>query len=165
MRALLPALAVAALCASGCPSTYQRTYDAEIQRLEAEQRVRDEQQRQLEEAQRQEAHKYVAIVLFAVNSSEIDDAGFREIDWFLEKISPYPHVQIDIKGYTDSTGSEAHNQPLSNKRAWAVQDYLVARGVSPDHISAGGYGDAAPAEPNVSAKGRQQNRRAELRVR
>jgi len=165
MKALLPALVVVALCASGCPSVTQRTYDAETQRLGEQQRIREQQQRQRAEAESQEARKYVAIVLFAVNSSEIDDAGFRELDWFLEKIRRYASVHIDVKGYTDSSGDEAHNQPLSNKRAWVVQDYLVARGISADHISASGFSDAEPARPNVSAAARKQNRRAEVRVR
>ena len=161
MKASIPALAIAALFASGCPSAYQRTHDAEAQRLEQQQRMREAQ----EEAERQEARKYVAVVLFAVNSAEIDSAGFHELDWFLDKIRPYSNVYIDVKGYTDSTGSEAHNEPLSNKRAWVVQDYLVSRGVSPDHISASGFAEANPAEPNVSEPGRKQNRRAEVRVR
>jgi len=161
MRTLLPALLVTALFASGCPSAYQRTYDQETQRLEAEQRAREQQL----EAQRQEARKYVAVVLFAIDSAVIDEAGYHELDWFLQKIAPFPNVSIDVKGYTDSTGSEANNQTLSNERAWAVQDYLVSRGISADHISASAFGEAEPARDNVSAKGRKQNRRAEVRVR
>ena len=162
MKASIPALAIAALFASGCPSAYQRTLDADAQRIEQQHQRKIEAQ---EEAERQDARKYVAVVLFAVNSAEIDDAALHELDWFLEKLRPYSNVYIDVKGYTDSTGSEPHNQPLSNKRAWVVQDYLVSRGVSPDHISASGFAEANPAEPNVSEPGRKQNRRAEVRVR
>jgi len=161
MRAFLAALVVAARCSSGCPSAYDRTYDKETQLLEEQRRIREQQ----EEAQRQEARKYVAIVLFAVGSAEIDEAGFRELDWFLDQIRPYPQVAIDVKGYTDSTGSEARNLPLSNERAWAVQDYLVSRGIAADRIFASGFGATDPARPNVDAKGRTQNRRAEVRVR
>jgi outer membrane protein OmpA-like peptidoglycan-associated protein len=107
----------------------------------------------------------VAIVLFAVDSAVIDEAGFRELNWFLDKIRPYPHVSLEVKGYTDSTGTEAHNQPLSNQRAWAVQDYLVSQGIPPDRIFASGFGATDPARPNVDARGRTQNRRAEVRVR
>ena len=161
MKATFPLLVIAAVFAAGCPSAYQRTYDQETARLDAEQQARE----QLQEAQRQEARKYVAVVLFAVNSAVIDEDGFRELDWFLEKIRSYPNATIDVKGYTDATGSEAHNQPLSNKRAWVVQDYLVSRGIGPDRISASGFGDSDPARPNVYSKGRTQNRRAEVRVR
>jgi outer membrane protein OmpA-like peptidoglycan-associated protein len=100
-----------------------------------------------------------------VGRAEIDDAGFRELNWFLEKIRPYPHVAIDVKGYTDSTGSEAHNQPLSNQRAWVVQDYLVSQGIRSDRIFASGFSASDPARPNVDSRGRTQNRRAEVRVR
>ena len=133
-----------------------------MQRLEEQQRILDQQQA---EAQRQEARQYVAIVLFAVNSAEIDEDGYHELDWFLEKIRQYPNVTIEVKGYTDSTGSEAHNRPLSDERAWVVQDYLVSQGISPDRIFASGFGATDPARPNVDAKGRKQNRRAEVRVR
>jgi chemotaxis protein MotB len=158
MKALLASLAVVALFVSGCPSAYQKTYDEETARLEAQQRLRDQQMAA-------EAHKYVAIPLFAVGSDELDDTAFREIDWFLEKIAPYPHVAIEVRGYTDSTGSEATNQPLSNKRAWNVQDYMVSRGISADRIDASGYGATDPARPNVTPDGRVQNRRAEIRTR
>ena len=161
MRAFFSVLATAALCLTGCSSAYQRTYDQETQLLEEQRRIREQQQ---EAAQRQEALKYVAVVLFAVNSAVIDEDGFRELDWFLEKIRSYPNATIDVKGYTDSTGSEARNQPLSNKRAWAVQDYLVSRGIRADHIFASGYGASDPTRPNVDSKGRTQNRRAEVRV-
>ena len=158
MRAFLAALVVAALCSSGCPSAYDRTYDRETQRLE---QIR----LQREEAERQEARKYVAIVLFAVDSAVIDEAGFRELNWFLDKIRPYPHLSVEVKGYTDSTGTEAHNQPLSNERAWAVQDYLVSQGIPADRIFTSGFGASDPARPNVDYRGRKQNRRAEVRVR
>lgn len=161
MRSLLAALVGAALCSSGCPSAYNRTYEKETQLHEEQRRIREQQ----EEAQRQEAQKYVAIVLFAVDSAKIDAAGYHELDWFLKQISSAPHVAIDVKGYTDSTGSEAHNLPLSNERARAVQDYLISRGIAPDRIFASGFGATDPARPNVDAKGRTQNRRAEVRVR
>jgi len=165
MKAPLAALAVVALFIGGCPSAYQKTYDEETARLEAQQRLRDQQEAARREAGRQEAQKYVAIPLFAVGSDELDDAAFREIDWFLDKIARYPHVEIEVKGYTDSTGSESKNQPLSNKRAWNVQDYLVSRGIAAHRISASGYGATDPARPNVTPDGRVQNRRAEVRVR
>ena len=65
---------------------------------------------------------------------------------------------------TDSTGSEAKNAPLSNTRAWAVQDHLVSRGVAPERINASGYSASDPAWTNTNARGRTQNRRAEIRV-
>jgi outer membrane protein OmpA-like peptidoglycan-associated protein len=136
-----------------CRSGYNKAYEAETQRLESELAW-----------QTQEAQKYVAVVLFSVGSDVIDEAGAREIEWFLEKIAPFPMVRIGVKGYTDSTGKEARNVPLSNARAWVVQDYLVSRGVAPERISASGYSASDPARTNTNAKGRTQNRRAEIRV-
>ncbi len=153
MRAIVPVLLFSLLFMLGCRSGYNNAYQAETQRLEGE------LARQTEQAQ-----KYVAIVLFSLNSDVIDEAGAREIEWFLEKIAPFPMVRIGVKGYTDSTGSEAQNAPLSNTRAWAVQDYLVSRSVAPERISASGYSASAPARTNTNAKGRTQNRRAEIRV-
>ena len=156
MRALLPALLLSALLATGCPSAYQRTYDAETQRLQEAERARQHS----EEMQRQQARKYVAVVLFATGSAEINDAGVGELNWFLEQIAPFPNVSIDVRGFADITGSEAKNQQLSNQRAWIVQDYLVSRGVAADHISAGGFSSSEPTRTNTTTAGRRQNRRA-----
>ena len=153
MRSLLPVAIAAALLSSGCQSGYNRAYEAETANLESELA-----------RQTDEARKYVAIVLFAVDSDIIDATGAREIDWFLDKTAAYPMVRIGVKGYTDSTGSEARNVPLSNRRAWAVQDYLVSRGVAPERITASGYSASDPARTTPNAKGRTQNRRAEIRV-
>ena len=151
---LFPTLIVAASLALGCPSAYDRTYEAEVNRLDAQHQVN-----------RQEALKYVAVVLFAVGSSEIDEAGFKELDWFLQKIAPYGNLDVGVMGYADSTGSEAHNLPLSDERARAVQDYLIARGIPAGRISIGGFGSSDPARENTTSRGRRQNRRAEVRVR
>ena len=153
MRAIIPALITFLLFAIGCQSGYNKAYEAETRRLE------DELARQTEQAR-----KYVAIVLFSLNSDVIDEAGAREIEWFLEQIAPFPMVQIGVKGYTDSTGGEAQNVPLSNTRAWVVQDYLVSRGIAPERISASGHAALDPARTNTDASGRTQNRRAEIRV-
>ena len=153
MRALIPALMTSLVFAIGCQSGYDNAYEAETRRLENELAWQTEQ-----------ARKFVAIVLFSPNSDVIDEAGAREIEWFIDKTAPYPMVRIGVKGYTDSTGSEAHNAPLSNTRAWAVQDYLVSRGVAPERINAGGYSASDPARTNTNSKGRKQNRRAEIRV-
>jgi outer membrane protein OmpA-like peptidoglycan-associated protein len=114
MKALFAALTVVALLAGGCQSYNQKKQDEETARQEALQRVRDQQLAAQHEAERREASKYVAIPLFAVGSDDLDAAARRELDWFLDKIAPYPHVSIEIKGYTDATGSESTNKPLSD---------------------------------------------------
>jgi outer membrane protein OmpA-like peptidoglycan-associated protein len=76
----------------------------------------------------------------------------------------YPGLRIQVEGHTDSVGSDDYNQKLSEQRAGAVRDYLVAQGVPSSGISAVGYGKANPVASNDTAAGRQQNRRVELVV-
>ncbi len=71
-------------------------------------------------------------------------------------------VRIAIEGHTDSVGTEALNQTLSDKRAAAVRDYLVSRGLPADRMTTTGLGETAPVATNDTAAGRQQNRRVEL---
>jgi len=73
-----------------------------------------------------------------------------------------PDLRITIQGYTDSIGSEAYNQKLSERRAQAVVDYLVSIGVSRDRLNAVGYGESNPVASNDTAAGRAQNRRVEF---
>jgi len=76
----------------------------------------------------------------------------------------YPGLKIQVEGHTDSVGSDEYNQKLSEQRAGAVRDYLVAQGVPTANISAMGFGKANPVASNDTAAGRQQNRRVELVV-
>jgi outer membrane protein OmpA-like peptidoglycan-associated protein len=76
----------------------------------------------------------------------------------------YPGLKLDIDGYTDSIGSEEYNQTLSEKRADTVRAYLVSSGVSPDHVTAQGFGKADPVADNSTAEGRKLNRRVDMVV-
>jgi outer membrane protein OmpA-like peptidoglycan-associated protein len=79
-------------------------------------------------------------------------------------LKKYPEDVLTIKGYTDSTGSNKVNNPLSEKRAAAVKGQLVASGVPAGSISVVGMGDASPVGDNKTAAGRAQNRRVEVEV-
>jgi outer membrane protein OmpA-like peptidoglycan-associated protein len=79
-------------------------------------------------------------------------------------ILAHPGLKLESEGYTDSTGSDEINQKLSEQRAQAARDYLVAQGVSPDAIVSRGLGKASPIASNDTAKGRLDNRRVELVV-
>lgn len=74
----------------------------------------------------------------------------------------FPHAQVYVCGYTDSTGSDEHNLKLSLKRAQAVADYLVARQVEKGRLQIRGFGKDYPVESNASATGRALNRRTEV---
>ncbi len=71
---------------------------------------------------------------------------------------------MQVEGYTDSTGSPAFNQKLSENRADSVKNFLVQNGVSQDNVTAQGYGATGFVAPNTTAAGRQQNRRVEMIV-
>src|SRR6185312_7571178 len=69
----------------------------------------------------------------------------------------YPGLKIQVEGYTDSVGGDEYNQKLSENRANAVHDFLVANGVPAANVTAAGYGKADPVADNGTAAGRQQN--------
>jgi outer membrane protein OmpA-like peptidoglycan-associated protein len=79
-------------------------------------------------------------------------------------LSLYPGLKVQIEGYTDSVGSEAYNQTLSENRANAVQTFLVSNGVPTANVTAKGFGKANPVADNSTAQGRSQNRRVNLVV-
>ncbi|HVF62615.1 MAG TPA: OmpA family protein [Casimicrobiaceae bacterium] len=69
---------------------------------------------------------------------------------------------INVTGHTDSVGSDGYNQKLSERRAEAVQAFLIDKGVKPERIKTGGRGEASPIANNNTADGRAQNRRTEI---
>ena len=162
MRAVAAAgLGTTLLLAQGCPSAYQRTYDLETQKLQAQQRAADAQAA----AEHAEASRYAAVIYFAVGSATIGTDGQRELRWFVGKMQPYPQAVILVQGFADSTGPEAKNRTLSDDRARAVGSYLIGQGIDPSRIAATGYGTESPAASNVTAQGRRNNRRVEVTVR
>jgi outer membrane protein OmpA-like peptidoglycan-associated protein len=76
----------------------------------------------------------------------------------------HPDLKIQVEGYTDNVGGDAYNQKLSEQRASTVQSFLISQGVSPQNVSAVGYGMSDPVADNSTAAGRQQNRRVEMVV-
>jgi len=73
-------------------------------------------------------------------------------------------IKVEIAGHTDSTGPEAHNQGLSERRAKAVEEYLISKGISADRLKPVGYGPSSPIASNATREGRAANRRVELKV-
>lgn len=73
-------------------------------------------------------------------------------------------TNINVAGHTDSRGTDAYNQRLSERRAASVRNYLIQQGINPSMISAVGYGESQPVATNATAAGRQQNRRVEITV-
>jgi outer membrane protein OmpA-like peptidoglycan-associated protein len=85
----------------------------------------------------------------------------KRLDVVVEYMTHKKSVRIEIAGHTDNVGNQKTNKALSQKRADAVRDYIVSKGIDGARIKAVGYGDAAPVAPNTTPEGRQQNRRIE----
>jgi outer membrane protein OmpA-like peptidoglycan-associated protein len=79
-------------------------------------------------------------------------------------IMSHPGLKIEVEGHTDSVGADDYNMKLSENRAASVRDYLVQQGVTPDSVTAKGFGKTLPVADNSTAAGRQMNRRVELVV-
>ncbi|OUL63980.1 OmpA family protein [Flavobacterium sp. AJR] len=85
------------------------------------------------------------------------------LDAIKEILKDYPNAKFSIEGHTDSTGSAKINDKLSQERADAVMNALIARGVNPANLTAKGFGSSQPVASNKTAKGRAENRRTEIR--
>ena len=116
------------------------------------------------EAQRTERGLLVTLgdVLFAFNKAELSAQAGPRLDKLANFLKQFPDRKLLIEGYTDSVGSESYNQELSERRAMAVRDALVQRGVDTSRIGARGYGKAYPVADNASPEGRAMNRRVEI---
>ncbi len=102
--------------------------------------------------------------LFSVNSSILQAGAYDEIDRVAQVLNKFPQTTIQIAGHTDSTGSETYNMQLSQRRADAVKNALIGRGVNPARMTTIGYGESKPVATNATEAGRQQNRRVEIRI-
>jgi outer membrane protein OmpA-like peptidoglycan-associated protein len=101
-------------------------------------------------------------VLFETDAALLRADGLRNVDKLADFMKRYPQRSAVIEGFTDSTGSQDHNQALSGRRAEAVRNAIVERGVDRARLQARGYGEAQPVAGNESSSGRQMNRRVEI---
>jgi outer membrane protein OmpA-like peptidoglycan-associated protein len=106
----------------------------------------------------------ISDVLFDFNKYTLKPGAREKMAKVSGILLAYPGLKIQVEGHTDSIGSEEYNQRLSEQRADAVRQYLVAQGVPTSTVSAVGFGKADPVASNDTAAGRQQNRRVELVV-
>lgn len=101
-------------------------------------------------------------VLFDTNQSMLRPGGLRNVDKLVAFLKQYPERTALIEGFTDSTGSEVHNQELSARRAESVRGALVRSGIASARIATLGHGEAFPVGDNDTVDGRQLNRRVEI---
>ena len=104
-------------------------------------------------------------ISFDTNSATIKPQMRSVLDPFVNSLKDDPNARLTIVGHTDSTGSDAVNNPLSVERAQSVRDYLAARGVSPTRIATMGRGEHEPVADNTTEAGRARNRRVEIYLR
>ncbi len=86
------------------------------------------------------------------------------LDAGVEALTENSGVRVQVAGYTDSVGTDAYNQGLSERRANAVRDYLASHGIDASRLSVVGFGEASPVADNATDDGRAQNRRVELNI-
>ena len=101
---------------------------------------------------------------FEFDSATLTDSVSERLDNFVNFLNEYPQAQVEITGYTDSSGPAAYNQKLSERRAQAVADYLVAAGIDADRFTVKGMGEENPVADNSTHEGREKNRRVEVVV-
>ncbi|HEX2061294.1 MAG TPA: OmpA family protein, partial [Thermoanaerobaculia bacterium] len=103
-------------------------------------------------------------ILFDYDSAALRSTSRNTLNELATNFRQYPDNRIVVEGHTDSTGSDAYNQRLSEQRAANVADYLIDQGVAAGNIIVYGYGESRPKSSNDTAEGRQLNRRVEIHI-
>lgn len=102
--------------------------------------------------------------LFDIDKAELKADTIANLDKLAEILKKYPDTNILIEGHTDSTGKEDYNMALSERRAKAVQNYLIQQGVDDSRMTVKWYGETRPIASNDTEEGRRQNRRVEISI-
>ncbi len=103
-------------------------------------------------------------VTFDVGSATLQPAFRATLDQVAQSLIQYPNSLVDVYGHTDSTGSDAFNQTLSENRARTVMNYLISCGVPAARLRSQGFGETMPVASNDTADGRARNRRVEIKI-
>jgi outer membrane protein OmpA-like peptidoglycan-associated protein len=103
-------------------------------------------------------------VFFNTGKWEVKSDSYAELERLVALLNDVPSLQIEISGHTDNVGAESFNELLSQRRADAVVNYLVGKGVDKKRLSAKGYGQSRPVDSNDTAEGRASNRRTEFEI-
>ncbi|MDO5679656.1 MAG: OmpA family protein [Pelistega sp.] len=105
-----------------------------------------------------------ADTFFDFDKATLKPEGRNILDQVADQVSKLNLESLIAVGHTDSVGSDAYNQRLSERRAASVKNYLVSKGVPADQIIASGKGESAPVASNATREGRAQNRRVEIEI-
>ena len=101
---------------------------------------------------------------FAWNQATLETASYPVLDEVVQALKDNKNFKVQVEGHTDSSGSDDHNQTLSEQRAEAVVDYLAAHGIAKDRLVSKGFSSSVPLDTNSTAAGRENNRRVEFVV-
>lgn len=148
----------------GALGTYIWSQNMERQKREMEQATRGTGIAVSQTADNQLMLNIPSDISFAVGRSDIQPNFAPVLDQFAMGLRNNPYSDVRIVGHTDSTGSEAVNNPLSVDRAASTRNYLVNRGVDGRRIAIDGVGERYPIASNDTAEGRARNRRVEIFV-
>ena len=103
-------------------------------------------------------------ITFATDSSSIQPQFRRTLDDVAATLASYEKTYVDVYGHTDSDGSDAYNQALSERRARSVADYLSSHGIASARLATQGFGESQPIADNSTPAGKAENRRVEIKV-
>jgi len=103
-------------------------------------------------------------VLFGFDQSNLSGDAKTSLDKLVTVLNHYPDTDIEVQGHTDSKGSKAYNQALSERRANAVSGYLTGKSVNAKRVTIKGFGETIPKYENETDAGRAQNRRVEFLI-
>lgn len=103
-------------------------------------------------------------VYFDSNKSDLKPGSYNSLNALYQAMMNNPKMKVEIAGHTDNVGDDKSNLQLSQKRADAIVDYLIKKGISANRLIAKGYGELKPSASNDTEDGRAQNRRTEVKV-
>ena len=103
-------------------------------------------------------------IFFDLGKSTLRAESYPELNKTVQFLNENPSIEIEMAGHTDNIGSDTDNLKLSDDRAQAVKEYLVAKGISENRIDAKGYGETKPVSSNDTKEGQQLNRRVEFTI-
>jgi outer membrane protein OmpA-like peptidoglycan-associated protein len=107
---------------------------------------------------------YAKTILFDTGKSTIKDQSAAVLENITAILKEYSFARFTIDGHTDSVGSAALNQKLSEERAYSVMNYLIENGIASNRLEAAGYGEDRPIAANNTRAGRTTNRRVEINL-
>lgn len=107
---------------------------------------------------------YRGSMMFGFDNADLRPEAIPALDEAARVMNMHPDLKVEIQGHTDNVGSPEYNQKLSERRAKAVQDYLIGAGIDSNRLKAVGYGETMPIHSNDTSGGRDRNRRVSFEV-